>query len=221
MPKILSLPGVISGLLLDYDFTMYSKEAGALYLASGEAGEIKALAQQLGVDFQSALNTFSEMKLSLNARHQHLISRWETMLALDQTVDWFTDVRNACYEPEKYLHPVDGLAEAITSVLLQYKVAVVSNSPTQLIVRGFQALGFTHDLIVQLLIVGPERGRPKPDPESYRLAAELLGIPHNQCLSIGDSEAKDGFPALGLGMGAIIIEDVYDLMGVLSGLLPA
>jgi sugar-phosphatase len=55
--------------------------------------------------------------------------------------------------------------------------------------------------LVTTLVAGDEVTRGKPDPEGYRLAADLLGVSAEQCLVIED--APSGIAA-GLAAGAVV-----------------
>lgn len=78
------------------------------------------------------------------------------------------------------------------------KTAVVSDYPAR---KKIEALGIT-ELFDVVVASGeePGLGRLKPSPDGYRLAAERLGVPPEECLVLGDREDADGDAARALGM---------------------
>ena len=61
------------------------------------------------------------------------------------------------------------------------------------------------DLIVTSALVGYE----KPDPRTYQAALEPLKIDPERAIHVGDQPKSDVVGALGVGMGAVLI-DRYD-----------
>jgi putative hydrolase of the HAD superfamily len=61
------------------------------------------------------------------------------------------------------------------------------------------------DLIVTSALVGYE----KPDPRTYRAALEPLEIDPERAIHVGDQPKSDVVGALGVGMGAVLL-DRYD-----------
>lgn len=78
------------------------------------------------------------------------------------------------------------------------RTALVSDYPAR---AKLAALGAT-DLFDAVVANGETQGVRclKPDPAAYRLAADLLGIPPERCLVIGDREDADGVAARAAGM---------------------
>ncbi|MEP7050699.1 MAG: HAD family hydrolase [Pseudomonadota bacterium] len=73
------------------------------------------------------------------------------------------------------------------------KTALVSDYPAQ---RKVDALG-VRELFDVVVASGEEHGpqRLKPDPAGFMRAAELLGVPPDKCLVIGDRDDADGAAA--------------------------
>lgn len=73
------------------------------------------------------------------------------------------------------------------------KTALVSDYPAE---RKLAALG-VRELFDVIVASGEEHGpqRLKPDPEGFLRAAELLGVPPDKCLVIGDRDDADGAAA--------------------------
>lgn len=65
-------------------------------------------------------------------------------------------------------------------------VAVVTSAPRQLAVARMRAAGVP---VPEVLVAAEDVERGKPDPQGYRRAAELLGVPIEDCVVFEDAEA--------------------------------
>ena len=82
------------------------------------------------------------------------------------------------------LRPVPAAAEVLSAMPVQF--CMVSNSPRQRLIHMLRTAGllpFFGPRIVSALDVGV----PKPQPDVFLLAAELMGVPPAQCLVVEDS----------------------------------
>lgn len=62
--------------------------------------------------------------------------------------------------------------------------ALVTSTGRRLVEVALKTLGAEN---FDVIVCGDEVERPKPDPEPYRTAAELLGVPIGSCVAIEDS----------------------------------
>ena len=62
--------------------------------------------------------------------------------------------------------------------------ALVTSTPRSLVDVALKTIGAEH---IDAVVAGDEVARNKPHPESYRRAADLLGVPAGDCLAIEDS----------------------------------
>ena len=81
-----------------------------------------------------------------------------------------------------------------------YRIGILSNADLTLEDRMRDGLGI-HDLF-DMVISSAVVGMAKPDPQVYRLAAERLGLPVDECLFIDDAE-RNVKAAREVGMSAI------------------
>ncbi len=214
MARILSLPNV-EGLILDLDLTLYDNRE---YTKACDLSEVKALSRAWAVSEDDALARFTAARENLSVELGHKASRNETVASLGFSLDWWNEVRTSGFCPEKFLCVNPRLVETLRRISERYKVSIASNSPTPIVHRVLETLGLG-DLKNGWMVLGTNDAMPKPSSELYRMAAQLLGLRFDKCLSIGDREEMDGWPAMRLGMGAIIIDDVDDLIGLLENLL--
>jgi HAD superfamily hydrolase (TIGR01509 family) len=62
--------------------------------------------------------------------------------------------------------------------------ALVTSTGRRLVEVALETLGREN---FDVVVVGDEVKAPKPDPEPYRTAAELLGVPITECVAVEDS----------------------------------
>lgn len=102
--------------------------------------------------------------------------------------------------------------------------AVVTNSPAELAARRLTETG----LNPRVLVTASDVVSPKPAPDPYQYAAELLGIPPENCAAVEDSPAglqsgrEAGCLTVAIGMSAhdtdadIVCENLSDLLALLQ-----
>lgn len=214
MARILSMPQV-EALILDLDETMYQCPQ---YSAQRDQCEIAAMAKAWDVTYEIAAARFDAQRKNLTESLGRKASRNETAASFGFSLGWWNEIRERDFCPEWYLKPNELLVRCLSRLSTCYKVAVASNSPTNIIHRVLDAIGLG-SVKKAWVVIGTNDGKAKPDSDLYALAAELLSVPFDRCLSVGDREDMDGWPAMKLGMGAIIVDDVNDLVGLLENLL--
>ncbi|MEV4345682.1 HAD family phosphatase [Actinoplanes sp. NPDC049596] len=77
--------------------------------------------------------------------------------------------------------------------------ALVTSTGRRLVEVALKTLGAEN---FDVVVVGDEVRMPKPDPEPYRTAATLLGVPIEQCVAIEDSPTG---VASALASGAVVL----------------
>jgi HAD superfamily hydrolase (TIGR01509 family) len=77
-----------------------------------------------------------------------------------------------------------GLLRAVRAAGLP--TALVTSTARPLVEVALETLGRDN---FDVVVAGDEVGAPKPDPEPYRVAARLLGVPIERCVAIEDSPA--------------------------------
>ncbi len=77
--------------------------------------------------------------------------------------------------------------------------ALVTSTGRRLVEVALKTIGAEN---FDVVVCGDEVSRPKPDPEPYRTAAELLGVPIGRCVAIEDSPSG---VASALAAGAAVL----------------
>lgn len=90
-----------------------------------------------------------------------------------------------------------GLLEAVRAADLP--TALVTSTARPLVEVALETLGREN---FDVVVAGDEVKSPKPDPEPYRMAARLLGVPIERCVAIEDSPAG---VASALASGAAVL----------------
>jgi HAD superfamily hydrolase (TIGR01509 family) len=93
-----------------------------------------------------------------------------------------------------------GAAELVSAVKLAgLPTAQVTSTGRLLVEAALDTLGREN---FDVVVCGDEVSMPKPDPEPYRTAAKLLGVPIEQCVAIEDSPTG---VASALASGAVVL----------------
>jgi len=214
MARILAMPQA-EALILDFDETLYKNPA---YSRQRDESEIWALSRAWGASFEETLVRFEFQRAGLSAGLGRKASRSETVRQMGFSLAWWNQIREQGFQPERYLAPNHALNAKLIQLTSLYRIAVASNSPTPVVERGLRAMGLDAERLCWV-VVGTNDAEPKPDSGLYQLAAQKLGVPTSKCLSIGDREDMDGFPAMRLGMGAVMVDSVEDLIDLCEHLL--
>ena len=113
--------------------------------------------------------------------------------------------------------PIAENVELIRSLRGPYRVSILSNADANLEVRLRDGFGIHH--LFDDVISSAAVGLAKPDLAIYRLAAERLGLPTEQCVFIDDAEANVE-AARETGMAAVhfIVDRGHNLREQLSEL---
>jgi phosphoglycolate phosphatase/putative hydrolase of the HAD superfamily len=195
------------------DGTLYTHEA---YLRGQIEGIINRLAQVRGTGFKemkAAVESFQEKKaLERGGRKISLGNVLEDFgISLAESVRW----REELIEPALYLHEDEKLQKALSLLAKKCFLAVATNNPVLVARKTLACLGVTE--FFSVLIGLDTCGVSKPHRAPFDKAAELLGVPPEACVSIGDRYDIDIALPLELGMGGILVdgvEDVYALPGL-------
>jgi phosphoglycolate phosphatase/putative hydrolase of the HAD superfamily len=208
--KVFTLPEKISAFLFDMDSTLYTH---AEYARAQIELPVKRLAERNG-------KTFEEMNALIAASRE----RWAAEhggqkaslgnifksfgVSIEESVRW----REELYEPEKYLRADPALRSALEGLSSRYKLALVTNNPLSIAERTLVCLS-VRDLF--FVIVGLDTCLvSKPHEAPFLKAAELLGFPPSECVSVGDRYDIDIALPLALGMGGILVDGVEDVRSI-------
>ncbi len=217
-PRILALPQAkTAGVILDLDDTLYQNVAYRKDVAHREVAEIGIVLDWQADETQSRL---AHHRSSLGERLGRPARLTETVIDLGLTREWWNQTRNDVYRPESFLTENPAVGTLLTQLLLRTRVAVATNSPTNVAYRILNLLGVNPTTIDKLKIVGPDTlGVSKPDTDFFVRVAEKLGVPPEKCFSIGDDEQNDAHPAIEAGMGAAIVSNVDDIQTITTSIL--
>jgi putative hydrolase of the HAD superfamily len=185
----------IGALIFDMDGTLY--ESDALNRQYEEAVEAY-IAERSAVSKARAGELFRHKWAELAKHLGHPPTSTGTMVALGFDLAEWIAWRDARVRPEDVLTRDEPLRAFLEQLRSRYVLAIVTNNSVEMAHRTLRAIGiddlFDHVFTVQ------DMGLIKPDPEIYRRAAEAMGVPPQQCLSVGDRPHIDLAPAAAAGM---------------------
>lgn len=212
--KVVSLPQHISGLVFDVDLTLYDNRE---YYDSMQPLMTERLARELGKSVPEMTAELKRVQDAYKAENGgrklsigNLFHRFG--VSFEENVRWREDL----FQPEKYLSWDAALAETMRILAGHFKIAAASNNATSVVKRTLKVLGVDHFIPV---VIGLDMSlESKPTMVPFRMASEMLGLPLNELVSIGDRMEIDIELPVANGMGGILVEnmaDVYALPDIL------
>ena len=115
---------------------------------------------------------------------------------LEQTdaMEYAVKIADSCYQ--YVLSVLEKTRPVVQSLSRKYKLVLVSNfyGNIQSVLKDFELDDFFSDVIESSVV-----GVRKPDPAIYRLGVEVLKLPAENVLVVGDSFSKDMVPAKTVG----------------------
>ena len=204
----------IRALIFDMDGTLYESDALDAQYVEAVDGYI---AERLGLSRKEARERFNAKRAELQKQLGHAPTTTGTMAALGFDLDEWIAWRDARLRPEDALDRDERLRSFLRKLKRCHVLAVVTNNSMEMARRTLAAIGI-EDLFPHVFTI-QDMGLIKPDPEIYRRAAEAIGAPPEQCLSIGDRPAIDLEPAAAVGMKTFLAagpRDIYKLREALE-----
>ncbi|WP_406363778.1 HAD family hydrolase [Streptomyces sp. NBC_00715] len=103
---------------------------------------------------------------------------------------------------ERGVCAMPGAASLVRTVAGELPVAVVSNSPQRVVLATLDALRLTN--LMSVVVGAHGTCQPKPSPEPYLLACQLLGVPATRCAAFEDS-VPGARAAAAAGIGVTVV----------------
>lgn len=204
----------LEGIIFDLDNTLYTHP---LYAKFQEDVLIERLGRALRCGADEARARIEALRAERRASGLPPTSLGNLFAALGFDIATSVRWREECIEPRDWLRPDERLRSSLQALASRFALALVSNNPRLVAEKSLAALDVRDSFSV---VVGLDSTlKSKPEPEPFALAARLLGLSAEKCLSVGDRLDVDITPALDLGMAGILVdgvEDVYRLPELLS-----
>lgn len=192
----------IAGVLLDMDDTLFLEHS---YVLSGIAAVARFLAPLRGEDADAIIARISYRFLKFGRRQLFDPELGQPAVC---TIEDIVQVYRA-HLPQIALF--DGVADCIRQLTQRYPVALVTDGAHLMQARKVEALGLK-DLIHHIVYCDVLKA-PKPQPQAFLAAAELLGVPAQSCVVIGDDPTADMAGAQAAGMQSIrVLTGRYNLL---------
>lgn len=131
--------------------------------------------------------TMDDQRLAMGRNTVEWAHVMRERLRLDMAIDdIITEIKGrviAHYEERLPLLP--GAIEAVHAAAAEYRIALASGSPTEIIQRVMQLTGL--DSVFEFMVYGDDQSNGKPAPDIYLETARLLNVAPQNCVGIEDS----------------------------------
>ena len=211
---VFKIPPAPRAILFDLDSTLYTHPE---YAAFQSEVLLRELARVRGVRESQVRGEVEEARERIAARTGRVTSLGNAMAELGVDIPTSVAWRERLIRPEEWLSRDALLAAALSELAGRFDLAVVTNNPRAVGLATLRALGveksFREVVGLDATLVS------KPAREPFELAARLLGVEVQACVSVGDRYDVDLAIPLELGMGAVLVdgvEDVYRLPELFS-----
>ncbi len=209
----------LRALIFDLDGTLYDSPG---LLQEGPRLAVALISERLGLSLEAAEQRFCEERERIEGKRGSRPSSTEVMLSLTGvSLEEWAAYMSARVDPARFIRPEDygWLRDLLAALHRRYRLGIVSNNNRVLAERILNVLGIL-DCFDAILTISESR-RVKPDPTLYTDMAAMLGVPPEQCLSIGDRLAIDITPAEQAGMRGALVRGPEDLRALGATLLAA
>ncbi|HHU37017.1 MAG TPA: HAD family hydrolase [Treponema sp.] len=204
--KLYNLPPNPRAILFDIDCTLYTSD---LWAEEQIAIQVRHFAGLRGVLEAEAFQMIEQER----SRHEKETGKKTSLgnaltafgVPIAESIRW----RETLLEPQQFLNPDTVLRKVLISLGERFSLAAVTNNPTIPATKTLEALGVLD--LFPILVGLDTTGMSKPHPEPYLTAARELGVPSNECISVGDRYDIDIAIPLELGMGGILVDGVHDV----------
>ena len=185
---------MIEALLIDLDGTLYHS---ARYSTALAVAMYRTLATFLDVDVRTAEAILKDRKKRLVT-----MTRSVESLGLDRRIFYRRLARNI--QPAKYIRPNRRRSATLTWLKKKnLKLALVSNSGRPLVRKILKALNIPPSFFDA--VVTSDEAKPKPAPDSYRMAMRLLSTIPCRAAYVGDRPRAELKQAKSLGLRTVLV----------------
>jgi FMN phosphatase YigB (HAD superfamily) len=227
--KIYRLPEILGCIIFDIDSTLYTHSE---YAREQVDIQIRHFASLRGIGNDDARGMIERFRENHQREHGEKLSLGNTLIhfgiSITESVRW----REMLLEPQEYLSTDPKLAHTLAALsemavrpskpgssqpAQKLNLVAVTNNPVLPALKTLKALGVAD--FFPVLIGLDTTGVSKPHRRPFLEATQAVGIPVEQCLSVGDRYDIDIALPLELGMGGILVDgvdDVYRLPEILS-----
>ncbi len=212
---IYHIPETLKAIIFDIDSTLYTNDK---FAQEQNDVQIKRFAEIKNLQYEDAKKmvlSYQEEWSKLNGGKK--LSLGNTFVDLGISIEESIKMRKELVIPENYLTEDKKLVEALHELSEEYALVCVTNNPVSVARKTLACLGA--DAVISEIIGLDTCNISKPDTKMYELAAKRVGIPVENCVSVGDRYDIDLETPLAMGMGGILVEtveDVYNLKKMLN-----
>jgi len=189
---------LIDGLLIDLDGTLYRSSS---YFNALTVEMYKTAARLLNVDIRVAEELLNDRRKKLGSMTLSVES-----LGLDRKKFYRNVARNI--QPANYIRPNRNRSATLACLRKKnLKLALVSNGGRPLVRKVLKALNIS--LSSFDVVVTSDEAKPKPAPDSYRMALRLLSTIPPRAVYVGDRPRTELKQAKNLGLRTVLVSSSH------------
>ncbi|HOV94859.1 MAG TPA: HAD family hydrolase [Spirochaetales bacterium] len=206
---VYSIPLQPKALIFDMDGTLYTNDA---YLRWQDEAQIRRFAEALSITEEEARVRVDMARKNRVRKELSETSLAELLMELGIPLSTLVKWREEAFVPAEWLKPDPLLKITLDNLAARFKLVLLTNNPHKVGVETLRVLGVRSCFSVVRGL--DDSGVAKPSAVPFQKTCQLLALSPSSCVSIGDRKKIDIDPALSLGMGAVLVDGVADVLSL-------
>ena len=206
---VYSIPLQPRALIFDMDGTLYTNDA---YLRWQDEAQIRRFAEALSISEEEARARVDMARKNRAIKGLSDTSLAELLMEFGISLSTLVKWREEAFVPSEWLKPDPLLKIALDTLAAQFKLVLLTNNPHKVGVETLRVLGVRG--CFSMVRGLDDSGVAKPSAVPFQKTCQALGLSPSSCVSIGDRKKIDIDPALSLGMGAVLVDGVADVLSI-------
>ena len=205
--KVYNLPKKISAFIFDIDSTLYTNPQ---YAYEQVDCQVRQFAKERGITAELAREMVKDYRKKF-ARENNgkKVSLGNTLKSFGVPISKSVEWRCELLEPADFLSYNQELVNCLTELKKKAKLICVTNNPVLPARKTLQAIGI--DKIIPDIVGLDTCLKSKPAIEPFNVAVNMLNVPVEECVAVGDRYDMDIAIPLDMGMGGILVSGVQEV----------
>ncbi|HPS15113.1 MAG TPA: HAD family hydrolase [Spirochaetales bacterium] len=206
---VYSIPLQPGALIFDMDGTLYTNDA---YLRWQDEAQIRRFAEALSISEEEARARVDVARKNRADKGLSDTSLAELLMQFGIPLSTLVKWREEAFVPSEWLKPDPLLKIALDTLAARFKLILLTNNPHKVGIETLRVLGVRG--CFSMVRGLDDSGVAKPSSVPFQKVCQMLALSPASCVSIGDRKKIDIDPALSLGMGAVLVDGVADVLSI-------